>query len=63
MGSQWIAMGKELMQLNVCAAAIDKCHLILMEKGLDLKHIITTTDPSIYDNILHCFVGIATIQV
>ena len=63
MGSQWNTMGVELMKLPVCGAAIEKCHNILTEKGLDLKHIITTEDRSVYDNILHSFVGIAAIQV
>ncbi|KAJ4428213.1 hypothetical protein ANN_24228 [Periplaneta americana] len=63
MGSQWPGMGRELMKLPVCAATIDKCHNILKTKGLDLKHIITTEDPSVFDTILHSFVGIAAIQL
>ncbi|KAJ9584288.1 hypothetical protein L9F63_021357, partial [Diploptera punctata] len=63
MGSQWITMGVELMKLPVCRASIEKCHDILMEKGVDLKYIITTDDSDIYDNILHSFVGIAAIQI
>ncbi|PSN47327.1 hypothetical protein C0J52_04406 [Blattella germanica] len=63
MGSQWATMGKELMKLPVCAKAIDKCHNILLEKNLDLKHIITTHDGKVFDNILHSFIGIAAIQI
>jgi fatty acid synthase len=63
MGSQWLGMGHDLVKLPVCAATIEKCHAILKEKGLDLKHIITTDEPSVFDTILHCFVGIAAIQV
>jgi fatty acid synthase len=63
MGSQWLGMGREILKLPVCAMTIEKCHAILKEKGLDLKHIITTDDPSVFDCILHCFVGIAAIQV
>ena len=63
MGSQWPGMGRELMKLPLFAATIEKCHAILAKKGLDLKHIITTEDPSVFDSILHCFVGIAAIQV
>ena len=55
-------MGKELMRFRVCAAAIEKCHKVLAEKGLDLLHIITAED-EIFENILHSFVGIAAIQV
>jgi fatty acid synthase len=63
MGSQWLGMGRDLLKLPACAATIEKCHAILKEKGLNLKHIITTDDPSVFDTILHCFVGIAAIQV
>ncbi|PSN47320.1 Fatty acid synthase [Blattella germanica] len=63
MGSQWPGMGTELMKLPVCAATINKCHDILLEKGLDLKHIITTKDRTVFDTILHSFVGIAAIQL
>ena len=63
MGSQWPGMGADLMKIPVFAAAIERCHQALQPLGLDLKHIVTTTDPSIYDNILHSFVGIAAVQV
>lgn len=63
MGSQWPGMGRDLLKLPVYAATIEKCHALLKEKGLDLKHIITTDDPSVFDTILHCFVGIAAVQV
>ncbi|PSN47305.1 Fatty acid synthase [Blattella germanica] len=63
MGSQWNTMGKELMKFPVCAAAIERCHEILAEEGVDLKYIITTEDPTVFDNILNCFVGIASIQI
>ncbi|XP_033608867.1 fatty acid synthase [Cryptotermes secundus] len=63
MGSQWSGMGRDLLELPMCAKTIEKCHAILKEKGLDLKHIITTDDHSVFDCILHCFVGIAAIQL
>lgn len=63
MGSQWPAMGSELMKIPVFADSIQRSHEVLKSKGLDLLHIITTTDPKIFDNILHSFVGIAAIQV
>ncbi|GLV36715.1 Fatty acid synthase 1 [Carabus blaptoides fortunei] len=63
MGSQWTTMGKDLMKLPIFAAAIHKCHNILLTKGLDLLNIITTDDKTIFDDILHSFVGIAAIQI
>ncbi|KAK3917296.1 Fatty acid synthase, partial [Frankliniella fusca] len=63
MGSQWSGMGEDLLRIPVFAAAIERCHAALVPLGIDLKHIITTKDPKIYDNILHSFVGIAAVQV
>ena len=40
-----------------------RLHKILEPKGVDLIHILTTHDESIFDNIMHAFVGIAAIQV
>lgn len=63
MGSQWAGMGAELMKVSIFEAAIEKCHKILLEKGLNLKEIITSRDPKMFDNILHSFVGIASVQI
>ncbi|CAH0563662.1 unnamed protein product [Brassicogethes aeneus] len=63
MGSQWCGMASDLMQLPVFANAIHKCHKILEPKGVDLLNIITTKDTTIFDSILHSFVGIAAIQI
>lgn len=31
--------------------------------GIDLMYILTSDDKTIYDNILHSFVGIAAVQI
>jgi hypothetical protein len=59
MGSQWLGMGRDLLELPVCAMTMEKYHAILKEKGLDLKYIITTDDHSVSACILqllcwHC---------
>jgi fatty acid synthase, animal type len=63
MGSQWCGMGRDLMKIPIFAAAIDKCDKVLMPRGLDIKEIIMSSDPKMFDNILHSFVGIAAIQI
>ncbi|KDR18643.1 hypothetical protein L798_06624, partial [Zootermopsis nevadensis] len=63
MGSQWPGMGKALLNIPIFAAAIERCQQALRPHGVDLLNIITTEDPSIFDNILNCFVGIAACQV
>ncbi|XP_063894600.1 fatty acid synthase [Helicoverpa armigera] len=63
MGSQWATMGAELMRIPIFAAAIEKCRRALEPKGIDIVNILTNPDKSIYDNILHSFVGIAAVQI
>nr|CAH7755304.1 unnamed protein product [Callosobruchus chinensis] len=63
MGSQWNGMASDLMQLPLFAESIKKSAAILKTKGVDLLQIITSDDKTIFDNILHCFVGIAAIQI
>nr|XP_032526695.1 fatty acid synthase-like [Danaus plexippus plexippus] len=63
MGSQWAGMGTQLMRIPIFAAAIERCHRVLEPKGIDIVHIITSPDKTIFDNILHSFVGIAAVQI
>jgi fatty acid synthase, animal type len=63
MGSQWCGMGTDLMRIPIFAESIEKSHKILAYRGLNLKQIITSEDPKMFDNILHSFVGIAAIQI
>ncbi|XP_070493817.1 fatty acid synthase-like [Chironomus tepperi] len=63
MGSQWCQMGADLMKIPMFAASIEKSHNLLASRGLNLKEIITSSDPKIFENILYSFVGIAAIQV
>lgn len=63
MGSQWCKMGEAMVQIEIARNAIEQCHQILQPFGLDLWSIITTSDSTIFDNILHSFVGICCIQI
>lgn len=63
MGSQWIGMGTDLMQIPIFRNAIEVCQKALFSKGVDVIKIITSTDPNTFDNILNSFVGIAAIQI
>ncbi|XP_028026866.1 fatty acid synthase-like [Bombyx mandarina] len=63
MGSQWPGMGAELMEIPIFSASIERCRKALELKGIDIVHIITSTEPGIFNNILNAFVGIAAIQI
>ncbi|CAH0727200.1 unnamed protein product, partial [Brenthis ino] len=63
MGSQWVGMGEALMRIPIFNEAIQICDKVLKPKGLDIIKIICDKDDTIFDNILHCFVGIAAVQI
>eukprot|EP00102_Acyrthosiphon_pisum_P016442 XP_008187406.1 PREDICTED: fatty acid synthase-like [Acyrthosiphon pisum] len=63
MGSQWQGMGTDLMKIPVFDDAINKCDIILKPKGVDIKNILTSQNPKLFDNILNSFVGIAAVQI
>ncbi|XP_018362103.1 PREDICTED: fatty acid synthase [Trachymyrmex cornetzi] len=63
MGSQWPGMGIELMRFPVFAEAVKKCDAVLRPRGVDIINILTNKDKTIFDNILHSFVGIAAVQI
>lgn len=56
-------IGIDLMRFPVFAKAIQKCDDILRPRGVDIINILTNKDKTIFDNILHSFVGIAAVQV
>lgn len=62
-GSQWFGMGATLIQIPVFAAAIERCDKVLRPRGLDILKIITENEPTVFENILYSFVGIAAIQI
>lgn len=63
MGSQWPSMAKSLMALPIFANAINNCHKILESKGINLLDIVCKDEPTMFDTILHSFVGIAAVQI
>ncbi|XP_028036542.1 fatty acid synthase-like [Bombyx mandarina] len=63
MGSQWPTMGKQLMRIPIFAASIERCRRVLEPKGVNIVDILTSSDSTIFDNILHSFVGIAAVQI
>jgi len=51
------------MRFPVFDKAIKKCDSVLRSRGVDIINILTNKDETIFDNVLHSFVGIAAVQV
>lgn len=62
MGSQWTAMGASLMELPMFRSTIQKLSVTLRPYNIDLIKIITSEDPTVFDNVINSFVGITAIQ-
>ncbi|XP_065212309.1 fatty acid synthase-like [Planococcus citri] len=63
MGSQWNGMGKGLLDIPVFANAIERCDKVLRPYGVDIYNILTSDDPTLFDDIVNAFVGIIAVQV
>lgn len=62
MGSQWIGMGRDLLNIEVFRQTFDRCALALQPYGIDLYHIVTTSE-NIMKDIYQSALGITAIQV
>lgn len=62
-GSQWPGMGASLMNIPIFANTINKCHDILLPKGINLRHVITQPDSALFKNVLNSYVGIVSIEI
>lgn len=63
MGSQWPAMAKDLMRLDVFKNSIKTCSDVLKPFGVNLEDILINGSEATFDNILNSFVSIAAMQV
>ncbi|KAI1291794.1 Fatty acid synthase [Halotydeus destructor] len=63
MGSQWPAMAKGLMHLDVFAKSIHDCANVLRPYDMDLLHMLISEDESTLDTTVAPFVAIAAVQI
>lgn len=63
MGSQWASMGRDLIKIDVFRKTFDECAKVMEPYNIDLYHIVTTDDRSIFDSALNTFPAICAIQL
>lgn len=63
MGSQWPAMAKQLMDIEIFRNSIKKSADVLKPHGINLEDVIVNGSESTFDNVLNSFVAIASMQV
>ena len=49
MGAQWPGMGKDLMTMAVFRQTIERLADTVRPLGVDLVHLLTSTDPTVFD--------------
>lgn len=52
-GTQWLGMGCDLMEIPIFAEAIEQCHEILASKDVNLKKILMSTDEKMFDENIY----------
>ncbi|XP_057651186.1 fatty acid synthase-like isoform X1 [Diorhabda carinulata] len=63
MGSHWLKMGRDLLNIAVFRSTINRCAKALEPYGIDLMHTITSDDPKVLDNISNCLAAIGAIEI
>ncbi|KAL0271260.1 UNVERIFIED_CONTAM: hypothetical protein PYX00_008407 [Menopon gallinae] len=63
MGSQWVGMGKKMLEHPLFENSIKTCAEALQPEGLDLIGLLNNDDEKTFENVLHSFTSIAAIQV
>lgn len=63
MGSQWLGMGRDLMNNEVFRNTIKRCAVALEPYGVNLEDILTTTVPETFDNFVNCFAAIGAVEI
>lgn len=63
MGSQWTAMAKSLMDIEIFYKSIQKAANILKQFNIDLLYVLLSDDPKALDEKIHHFVAITSMQV
>ncbi|KAI9580157.1 hypothetical protein GQX74_000150 [Glossina fuscipes] len=56
-------MGSSLMVISQFRKPFERCHKALASKGLTLAKIPASSEATIFENILYCFVGIEAVQI
>lgn len=63
MGSQWVGMGRDLMNIDTFQTSIMRSCEVLNKYNINLYDMLMKEDGNIYDSALNSFVSIVSIQV
>lgn len=65
MSSEWLQMGKSLLEVPVFRETILKCQNVLnnVDENIDLMNVLTTNDPEIFKNPINAFIGICAMEI
>lgn len=56
-------MGKDLLKIKLFKDTFDRCANSLKAYDFDLYHVVTSEDPSVFHDIMNCYIGVNAIQI
>lgn len=62
-GSQFLTMGKDLLNIEIFKKTFDRCASALKPYGIDLHEIVTSKDPKTFNPLMNRLVGVLAIQI
>jgi fatty acid synthase, animal type len=62
-GSQWLEMGKDLMRIPTFAEKIEKLSKILIDKNVNLKEVLLSSDENTFKDVLQSYIGIIATEI
>ncbi|XP_023310798.1 fatty acid synthase-like [Anoplophora glabripennis] len=63
MGSQWIGMGRDLMNNEIFRNTIKRCAVALKPYHVDLEDILTNENPNTFEDFVNCFAAIGAVEI
>ncbi|CAG9858327.1 unnamed protein product [Phyllotreta striolata] len=63
LGAQWNGMGRDLLNIEVFQKSIKRCAAALKTYEIDLLQILTSDDPTIFDDITNCICAIVALEI
>lgn len=63
MGSQWLGMGRDLLQVEIFRATIEQCDKVLAPMNVSLRTLFENPTEEMFRNPIHVMTGVIGMQV
>lgn len=63
MGSQWLGMGRDLLQVDIFSDTIDLCDKVLAPMHVSLRRLYENPNEDVFKNPINVMTGVIGMQV